>query len=87
MSIIEDTKDVDAILIWIYRLLPGYNFGEAILNLTQVRPPVATPSSVWRPERHRSRRAIVAPSLTPSTSWPYRTSPPSPLGAKCLTPG
>ena len=34
MSVLPDTRDADAVLVWIYRLVPGYNFGEAIINLT-----------------------------------------------------
>ena len=34
MSTLENTQDVDAVLVNFWCLLPGYNFGEAIIQLT-----------------------------------------------------
>ena len=34
MSILPNTQDADNLLVWIYRLLPGYNFGEAVIRIT-----------------------------------------------------
>ena len=34
MMVLPNTMAADRILVWIYRLLPGYNFGEAVLRIT-----------------------------------------------------
>ena len=36
MSNVPDTAQIDANLVHLYRLLPPYVFGEALLNLTQM---------------------------------------------------
>ena len=36
MANIPDTKQLDASLVHLYRLLPPYVFGEALLNLTNM---------------------------------------------------
>jgi ABC-type multidrug transport system ATPase subunit len=35
MQVIPDTRDADAVLVHIYRFFPPFNFGQAILSLTQ----------------------------------------------------
>lgn len=34
MQVLPNTRDTDAALVWVYRLLPGYNFGEGIILIT-----------------------------------------------------
>ena len=34
MKELPNTQAADAALVWLYRFLPGYNFGEAVINLT-----------------------------------------------------
>ena len=34
MSILRNTKEADKVLVWVYRILPGYNFGEGVIQIT-----------------------------------------------------
>merc|ERR1719310_623934 len=34
MSMLPNTQAADAVLVWFYRLIPGYNFGDAIILIT-----------------------------------------------------
>ena len=34
MAVLPNTMDADAVLVWFYRVLPGYNFGEAVIKIT-----------------------------------------------------
>ena len=34
MMVLPNTMDADAVLVWFYRLLPGYNFGDAVILIT-----------------------------------------------------
>jgi len=34
MELLPNTKAADAVLVWFYRLLPGYNFGDGVIRIT-----------------------------------------------------
>ena len=69
MMVLPNTKAANAVLVWIYRLLPGYNFGDAVIKIT---------TTFYQNE-------LLGTTLSPfdwdgacrSSSWPSRPCPSS----------